>query len=430
MIKIYLLDTNILLHQPRALFGFDDNIVAITSVTLQELDQKKNFTGELGFMAREAIREISHMKGSFKDGIKLENGGTFKIFQASEVNHMPGYPDTPDNRIINTVFELKEKVKEQVILVTNDVSMMINAEFLGVEVQSYHNEHIDTDEIYTGRNEEIQDDVPGIPNEYGVSYYPSGGSALKRFTNGAWVQLNDDDYKCEYCIPKNVGQRFALHALLSSPEDIPLVILKGPAGCAKTFLSLAAGLQGYFGDTYDRLIITRSNTLSDAELGFLPGDLEEKMSPLVAPFFDNLQVLLKLKNESENKNKRYLHDDAEEVKAQIEDMMETGIIEIGSLAYMRGRSLVNSFVIIDEAQNCSINQILEIVTRAGEGTKIVLLGDPDQIDNPKLDRRNNGLVFASERMKGSELCAQVTFKDSETVRSRLSSEAAKRLTIK
>ncbi|MBP5250638.1 MAG: PhoH family protein, partial [Lachnospiraceae bacterium] len=148
------------------------------------------------------------------------------------------------------------------------------------------------------------------------------------------------------------------------------------------------------------------------------------------PFFDNLQVLLKLKNESENKNKRYLHDDAEEVKAQIEDMMETGIIEIGSLAYMRGRSLVNSFVIIDEAQNCSINQILEIVTRAGEGTKIVLLGDPDQIDNPKLDRRNNGLVFASERMKGSDLCAQVTFKDSETVRSRLSSEAAKRLTIK
>ncbi|MBO7336152.1 MAG: PhoH family protein, partial [Lachnospiraceae bacterium] len=134
MIKIYLLDTNILLHQPRALFGFDDNIVAITSVTLQELDQKKNFTGELGFMAREAIREISHMKGSFRDGIKLENGGTFRIFQASEVNHMPGYPDTPDNRIINTVFELKEKVKEQVILVTNDVSMMINAEFLGVEV--------------------------------------------------------------------------------------------------------------------------------------------------------------------------------------------------------------------------------------------------------------------------------------------------------
>lgn len=430
MVKIYLLDTNILLHQPRALFGFDDNIVAITSVTLQELDQKKSSPGELGYMAREAIRELSRMKGSFKDGIELDNGGIFRIFQATDVNHMPGYPDTPDNRIINTVFEIQHHCKEPVILVTNDVSMMINAEFVGVTVQTYHNEHIDTDEMYTGRNEEVQEDSPGLPNEYGVFYYPSGGTALKRFVNNEWVQLNDEDYKCEYCVPKNVGQRFALHALLSSPEDIPLVILKGPAGCAKTFLSLAAGLQGYFGDKYDRLIITRSNTLSDAELGFLPGDLEDKMGPLVAPFFDNLQILLKLKNESENKNKRYMHDDAEEVKAQIEDMIETGIIEIGSLAYMRGRSLVNSFVIIDEAQNCSIGQILEIVTRAGEGSKIVLLGDPDQIDNPKLDRRNNGLVFASERMKGSDLCAQVTFKDSETVRSRLSSEAAKRLTIK
>ncbi|MCR5300895.1 MAG: PhoH family protein, partial [Lachnospiraceae bacterium] len=384
MVKIYLLDTNILLHQPRAIFGFDDNIVAITSVTLQELDQKKSSPGELGYMAREAIRELSRMKGSFKDGIELDNGGIFRIFQATDVNHMPGYPDTPDNRIINTVFEIQHHCKEPVILVTNDVSMMINAEFVGVTVQTYHNEHIDTDEMYTGRNEEVQEDSPGLPNEYGVFYYPSGGTALKRFVNNEWVQLNDEDYKCEYCIPKNVGQRFALHALLSSPEEIPLVILKGPAGCAKTFLSLAAGLQGYFGDKYDRLIITRSNTLSDAELGFLPGDLEDKMGPLVAPFFDNLQVLLKLKNESENKNKRYMHDDAEEVKAQIEDMIETGIIEIGSLAYMRGRSLVNSFVIIDEAQNCSIGQILEIVTRAGEGSKIVLLGDPDQIDNPKL----------------------------------------------
>ncbi len=430
MIKLYILDTNILLHQPRALFGFDDNIVAITSVTLQELDQKKTAGGELGFMAREAIREISALNGSYDTGIRLENGGTFKIIKVAEENHLKGYPDSPDNRIINTVFEQRGISSMPVILVTNDVSMMINAKFLGLEVQSYHNEHIDTDEMYTGRNDDIQEGDIGEPNEYGVYYYPSGGTAIKHFVNGEWVQLLDEEYACDYCTPRNIGQRFALHALLQSPEEVPLVILKGPAGCAKTFLSLAAGLQGYFGDRYDRLIITRSNTLSDADLGFLPGDLEDKMGPLVAPFFDNLNILLKLKNESENKNRKYMHDDAEEVKVQIEDMVETGIIEIGSLAYMRGRSLTNSFVIVDEAQNCSIAQILEIVTRAGEGSKIVLLGDPDQIDNPKLDRRNNGLVFASERMKGSELCAQVTFKDTETVRSKLSSEAAKRLTIK
>ena len=166
-------------------------------------------------------------------------------------------------------------------------------------------------------------------------------------------------------------------------------------------------------------MITRSNTLSDNDMGFLPGDLEEKMSPLIAPFMDNLQVLLKGQNEEK-----------EQVKLQIEDMFETGIIEICSLAYMRGRSLTNSFIIVDEAQNCTVGQILEIITRAGKGSKVVLLGDPDQIDSPKLDRKNNGLSFASERMKGSGLCAQITFDEDETVRSALATEGAKRLVIK
>ena len=166
-------------------------------------------------------------------------------------------------------------------------------------------------------------------------------------------------------------------------------------------------------------MITRSNTLSDNDLGFLPGDLEEKMTPLIAPFMDNLQVLLKGQNEEK-----------EQIKMQIEDMFETGILEICSLAYMRGRSLVNSYIVVDEAQNCTIGQILEIITRAGKGSKVVLLGDPDQIDSPKLDRKNNGLSFAAERMKGSNLCAQITFDESETVRSPLAAEGAKRLVIK
>ena len=203
--------------------------------------------------------------------------------------------------------------------------------------------------------------------------------------------------------------------------------MRGPAGCAKTFLSLAAGLdesyrQGYSssGARYQKVMITRNNVLSDADMGFLPGTLEEKMGPLVAPFIDNLEVLLKANTKEES---------MDQIHAQIDDLLDEGILEICSMAYMRGRSITGSYLIIDEAQNATVGQILEIISRAGMGTKVIVAGDPDQIDNPKLDKINNGLVFAAEKMKGSKLCAQLTFDQEESVRSPLAMEAAKRLTL-
>ena len=427
MKKNYVLDTNILIHCPSAIFGFDDNNVVITTTTLQELDSKKTAYAEVGYGAREAIRNIEKLEGDYSAGVALNNGGTFRIVRESEFDKLipAEYSmDRPDNRIINGVLGLDQAEDLETILVTNDVSMRINAAMCGCRVQGYHNEQIVDDEKYTGRCDITQEDIAHpegkgfVINEFGICRDGSN-SALYTFKEDGWHLLRDRDYYTPYCQPKNVGQRFALYSLLASPEDIPLVILKGSAGTAKTFLSLAAGLQGYYHSGFDRIMITRSNTLSDNDLGFLPGDLEEKMSPLIAPFMDNLQVLLKGQNEEKD-----------QIKMQIEDMFETGILEICSLAYMRGRSLVNSFIIVDEAQNCSVGQVLEIITRAGKGTKVVLLGDPDQIDSPKLDRKNNGLSFASERMKGSALCAQVTFDETETVRSALASEGAKRLVIK
>ena len=193
--------------------------------------------------------------------------------------------------------------------------------------------------------------------------------------------------------------------------------------CAKTFLSLAAGLDQTYDSrsnrNYDKILITRSNTMADADFGYLPGELEEKMLPLLAPFFDNLESLLRGSS----------GEDSSQVQMQIEDLLETKVIDICPMAYMRGRSITNSYLIVDEAQNATKSQIRDIITRAGKGTKVILLGDPEQIDNHLLDRWNNGLVFAAEKMKGSPLCAQITFTDNESVRSELATEAIKRLEL-
>ena len=425
-VKNYVLDTNILISSPRAIYGFEDNTVIITSTTLQELDKKKTSPREVGYGAREVIRIIAANEGDYLKGVRLDNGGLLRIYMDGDLPRKlnDDFFDTPDNRIINGVLNLMQNEKDtETILVTNDISMRINASICGVQVQSYRNEMIEQTETYTGRViiEDINKTDGILPNAFGI-LKDGNGSSLYIMKNGVWNIIKDKDFSTSYCFPKNVGQRFALYALLAPPEEIPLVILKGPAGSAKTFLSLAAGLDRYFKEQYENIMITRSNVLSDNDLGFLPGTLEEKMSPLMAPFMDNLKTLL-----YHHKGK----EEREEIHMAIEDLFETGAIEICSIAYMRGRSLNNTFLIIDEAQNCTTGQILEIITRAGEKTKVVLLGDPDQIDNPILDKTNNGLSFASEKMKGSELCAQITFDGKkETVRSPLATEAAGRLTAK
>jgi len=445
MHKQYVLDTNILIQQPNSIFGFADNDVIITGTTLQELDNKKVEPGEVGFHAREAIRIIDSFRssGSYLEGIRMQNGGRL-IIDPDGINqdNLPqGYSlKRADNCIISTVLTKRSQCNEPVILITNDVSMRINAIICGAEVQGYKNEEIREDTIFSGRTElyledeeidclyrqgslVLSDKTSGkesldqtnkkteklIENEFLLiksCENPLQKTALAQYCHQAAVLIREEKLHAFGITCRNAAQKFALSALLAPPEEIPLVILKGPAGCAKTFLSLAAGLEGTYdikqNGTYHKVMITRNNILSDADHGFLPGTLEEKMHPLLAPFMDNLEI---------------------------EDMLASGVLEICSMAYMRGRSISNSFLIIDEAQNATVGQILEIITRAGMGTKVVICGDPDQIDNPKLDRINNGLVFAAEKMKGSSLCAQITFQNGESVRSPLALEAASKLTL-
>lgn len=419
--------------------------------------QKKTAPGELGFNARETCRIIEklRLKGDLTAGVPMDNAGVFKVILNAGQWHMPsGYSeDKPDNQIINTVLDIKKNqghMFNQVILVTNDTSMRINASVCAAAcgfsdfVESYRNDHVSSAEMYTGKRELqvskeaidyiyknkmlppeaiFRGDIPEpVENEFFI-LQSDQSSALAVYRNHALKLIDTKTLHPCHVQPKNASQTFALWALMQPVEEIPFVILKGPAGTAKTFLSLAAGLdQTYDSKThrsYDSVLISRNNVMADADFGYLPGELEDKMNPLLAPFFDNLESLLRGNSD----------EDRECISRQIEDMIDSGVIEICALAYMRGRSITNKFLIVDETQNATRSQIRDIITRAGAGCKIVICGDPEQIDAHNLDKLNNGLVFASEKMKGSPVCAQISFTEEESVRSELAKEAIKRLTL-
>lgn len=449
MVKAYVLDTNILMStEGRAINGFDDNNIILTSTVLEELDRLKTSPGERGYQARASIRIIKSIIGNEipKTGVKLPSGGHIHVYIDDSKEQLPkGWDGSrPDNIILSTCLKLKslfENKEEsswtlgEVILITNDNSFAVKAIMLGITVQEYRNDVTNSEEEYTGRtgiirtDEEINElyktkEIESFSEEILENQFVCVTNELKNHSALTWnrkgsLQLIRDFKNPIFGIrPKNMGQRYALEALLAPAEEIPLVILKGPAGSGKTILSVAAGLDGVYDSEenkkYDSLVITRSNTLSDEDLGFLPGDLEDKMAPLLAPFFDNLKYLLSHNGE-----------DKREVTIQMEDMITSGIIEVASLSYIRGRSLANTYLIVDEAQNLTRLQAKTIVTRMGMGSKLVLLGDPGQIDNPKLDKKNNGLVYLSEKFMGNSLCAQMSFESDECVRSALAEEAVK-----
>lgn len=444
--KIYILDTNILIEDPFAMYGFGDNAVIITDVTLEELDGLKKAPGDTGFNARKAIRNIAALNhGNYVEGIKLETGGTLAVAQyTGNDTYMQIDDRKPDNRIMLIAKRISnDKKDKEVILVTNDISMQVKSSVFGITVQNYRNVRVKNtgfegrrllesddcsilEEIFQGNSvtKKQLEEFYGLETPLQINEYlllKSGrSSVLAKVGEDKIIRIHDLKHYPYDIVPRNTGQKFALDALMAPAEEIPLVILKGPAGCAKTFLALATGLDGVMDGRYNKVIISRNNVLSDNDIGYLKGTLEEKMNPLLAPFYDNLETILRGKH---GKN-----ESMEQINMEIEDLKLSGVLEIASMAYMRGRSLTNAFIIIDEVQNATPNQILTIVTRAAQGAKIVLCGDPDQIDAPYLDKENNGLVFASEKMKGSNLCAQVSFSEKETVRSELATEAAIRMT--
>lgn len=451
MVKNYLFDTSILLQGPsEAIYGFQDNNIWICGTTLQEIDQKKTHLGEVGYYAREAARILDGLRsqGSLVDGIELPNGGHLYVEPDGVKPDL--LPDgfslaVADNRIISTCKYLNAtKCKDSpVILLTNDISMRVNASICGVRVESVRNDRIEQSN-YKGHKEMIAS-PDRIDSLYANGIIEASEEENDVFYENEFVTLKAGDQKSGLAIykngclrlvkpqtlfggvrPLNRMQTFAIYALMAPVEEIPLVILQGPAGTAKTFLALAAGLsqvalEQYDGsERYDKLLISRPNAgNADPGFGYLPGSLDEKMAPLLASYTDNLEAILRGRS-GERENSR-------QIQYEASDLFDSGSIEICPLNYIRGRSLMNSYIICDEAQNATKSLIRDVVTRAGKNSKVIVTGDENQVDAPTLDRYNNGLVYLIKRMQGNPLAAIVKFDEQSCVRSPLAEAAIKAL---
>ena len=458
MTKTYVIDTNVLIQAPYALECFEDNNLILPLVVLEELDGLKKSEGEKGVNARAAVRklELYRQRGDLLEGVKLPGGGILKIEKNFVQVELP--PDLPDdksdNRILKVCKGLKELYEEsQVILTTKDIVLRLKAQILGIRAEDFEREQISADDAqYTGRIEVFipenlvkefkkkgvaldqvyQSDEEGnqtIPKLYENEFVilrldqSTKKTLLGRVNGNKIVPLSYKKSKPYGIVPRNVGQYFMQEALMMEADKAPLVIIKGMAGTAKTFYSLAVGMEKVYNNPskeYRRVLVCRPNAQFDDDIGFLPGDENEKIAPLMRPVIDNLEQIL----DSDEKER---YEDEEELSDKITEVFERGIIRTEALNFIRGRSITQTYLIIDEAQNMTPNQIKGIITRAGEGTKIILLGDPCQIDKPFLDERTNGLSYAAKHMMGSPLCWQITLSAEECERSALALDAVKRL---
>lgn len=457
MQKTYVLDTNVLIQAPYAVDCFEENEVILPMVVLEELDNLKNEDGEKGANVREAIRilEYHRGKGNLQEGVSTTKGGILRVEKNFiNIQLSSDFPEhKSDNRILKLCVGLSQTCKNQVILVTKDILLRIKAQILGIKAEDFITEQVaEHEEQYLGRTkvyvpEEIFKDFKkkGVPIDSVYRCDPNGNIIDSELCENEFIILQSDqsskktqlgrvengiirklDYKkCNpYGInPRNVGQYFLQEALMQPAKKAPLVIVKGMAGTSKTFYSLAVGLEKILNNPtgeYRRILICRPNALFDSDIGFLPGNEQEKISPLMRPIIDNLEQLV-----DSNESERYLNE--QELHDKIQEIFDRGLIQTEALTFIRGRSIIKTFLIIDEAQNMTPAQIKGIITRAGKDTKIILLGDPNQIDRPYLDERTNGLSYASEHMKGSSLCWQITMLPDECERSELATDAICRL---
>lgn len=440
MSKIFVLDTNVLLHDPNAIFAFEEHEVIIPSVVLEEIDSKKRNADELGRNARSISRLLDGLRktGHLQNGVPLESGGSVKV----EMNHRSFIrvqemfrEASNDNRILAVAlnYKLEEEEREAprtVILVSKDVLVRIKADVLGVQAEDYLSDRTaDQNELYSGHtplkaHPSVIDEfyssrhLPVAPLELNFSLYPHEFVILKdEMGSGksALLKVNSDGSRLDPLYhgsepvwgitARNAQQRMALELLLC--DEIPLVTITGKAGTGKTLLALAAGLCKVEDERkYKKLLIARPVVPMGKDIGYLPGEKDEKLRPWMQPIYDNLEYLFDTKKAG----------DIDKI------LMGLGSIQVEALTYIRGRSIPGQFIIVDEAQNLTPHEVKTIVSRAGEGSKVVLMGDPGQIDHPYLDAVSNGLTYVVERFKQEDLSGHITLTKGE--RSRLAQLAA------
>ena len=456
--KEFLVDKSVFLYSPYAVFAFDDNDVVIPLSVIREMQniattgkgEPRANASEFGTILDELSKE-----GNLREGIPLKN--SVRLVVVGDVNE--------------PILDIA-KANGNYTLVSRDPFLRVEASAAYIYCEEYKSDQAPTGaQSYDGRcclfvsEEEMQafaatkklnlnpaKDYTAVKmdgetiistahkltvNEYIVLKNASNPSKtmLGRYDGRAVVPLSfyqgKETGRVYGIEPMNVGQIFALDALLAPAKVAPLVILKGPAGTAKTFLSMAAALAQTIDcwggeNTYRKILITRPNTKMDEDIGFLKGDEKDKVLPALRGLIDNVDNLSLADKAPANDRQK----DGVKTESVLDELLARGTIDAQAMAYMRGRSIQRQFIVCDEMQNATINQVLSLVTRTAEGSKIVLLGDPNQIDHPYLDQRTNGISYAATRMRGSKLCFQLTFDESECTRSPLASEAIARLTPK
>jgi PhoH-like ATPase len=441
--KVFVLDTNVLLHDPRAIYKFEDNDVVIPIHVIEEIDQFKREMSEVGRNARAITRTLDELRertgGTLQQGCVMEGGGRLRVAVPKDVLALEKLDNAAmDHAIVQTaIAERDARPDVPTVFVTMDSNLRIRADALGLRAENYENARISFDDLYTGIVEiEVEADLVdrlGAKNEIPVDLlngtrpdlFPNVCVVLRDRAAPAHTAVGRLD-ACKDVVrplrvsrdgawgvrPRNLEQSFALDALLD--DAIHLVTLVGKAGTGKTLLAIAAGLKKVIDEgVYARLLVSRPIFPLGRDVGYLPGDLEEKLNPWMQPIFDNLEYIFTTGRGRANEGRSYA------------ELVASGIIEVEPLTYIRGRSLPNQFLIVDEAQNLTPHEVKTIITRCGSDTKIVLTGDPYQIDNPYVDASSNGLSVVAERFKHERIAGHVTLTKGE--RSELAERATELL---
>jgi PhoH-like ATPase len=424
-VKHFVLDTNILLHDPRAISQFADNEVVIPIFVIEEIDNFKKEASELGRNAREVARLLDQLRADgarLSDGAPLPNGGRLRV--ASAARSVPTTlreSQIADYLILMVALDVRDANKgEPTIFVTKDVNLRIRADSLGLTSMDFEAERIDIDELYSGMIE-LPVGAADVDTFYSQNTLDLAEASLKA---NQYVLLRDRESPSHSALgrfdgntkklvplrkvrdgiwgirPRNKEQHCALDLLLA--DDIKLVTLVGKAGTGKTMLAIAAGLQKVVEEQlYSKMLVSRPIFPLGRDVGYLPGDIEEKLNPWMQPIYDNVEYLMGLSKGERKSGRSY------------QELIDMGFIEIEPLTYIRGRSIPNQFIIVDEAQNLTPHEVKTIITRVGEATKVILTGDPYQIDNPYVDATSNGLTTVVEKFKGENVAGHVTLSKGE-----------------
>ena len=422
--KIFILDTSVLLYDKHSIHSFPESEVIVPIMVLDEVDRFKEKIGVVGEAARYVNRYLDEVRqcGNIHEGIEVESGQVIRVEISSGSKVPAGLdPNSTDNKIIGMAVDISTNSESEVTLITKDINFRVKCDALGIKSEDYNKDRIvgSSSQIYTGQRSldlsqkeidrffsekslEIEESEDLSVNEFIIGKSPDGGSLMGRFDGEKIVPLRSDLNDLIAVSPRNKEQKFAVDLL--TRQDVPLVTLTGIAGSGKTYLTLMAAISSLKSGIHERIVITRSIQPVGKDIGFLPGDMDDKMDPWLSPIADNFRVAFK--------DITYYNV-----------MRDKRQIEVAPLSFIRGRTFNDTFLIVDEAQNSTIHELKTIITRIGENSKIVLLGDIEQIDTPYIDSLSNGLTVVVEKFKPSKMAGHVTLLKGE--RSKIATEASR-----